>query len=90
LYSARDRLRYEPVNPPNPERGFDLPRADLVVARRWRLMGIPSLGAELKFKNGSTWHFFAITADEVDKGSRRAGHRLNVQELMRACRGAKK
>jgi hypothetical protein len=54
LVISRERITFEATN----GRGFDHARADLSVAREWtNMFGASQLMAELKFNDGTVWHF---------------------------------
>jgi len=54
LTISRERIKFEATN----GRGFDFARTDLSVAREWTgMLGGSYFMAELKFNDGTVWHF---------------------------------
>ena len=61
LYFSARTIRFEVLHPDRDKsHGFEYPRADLVVAKQWTIMGSTMPEAEYKFKDGRVFHFFRV------------------------------
>jgi len=89
LYFSRDSIRYEVLSPERDKsHSFDHKRSDLTVIGQWRFWGQPIEAAELKFRDGTTYHFTRMRRSWVDGGSNKFnwGDTLGYQELVDATR----
>jgi len=61
LYFSATTIRFEVLHPEKDKgHAFEYPRADLVTARQWTIMGSAMPEAEYKFKDGRVFHFFRV------------------------------
>lgn len=61
LYFSASKIRFEVLYPERDKpHAFEYPRADLVVAKQWTIMGSPLQEAEFKFRDGRVFHFFRV------------------------------
>jgi len=61
LYFSAKTIRFEVLYPEKDKgHAFEYPRADLVVAKQWTIMGSAMPEVELKFRDGRVFHFFRV------------------------------
>ena len=88
LYFSHSKIWYEVERPEGDKRhSFDYNRSDLTNANQWTIWGQPNEAAELKFSNGTVYHFFRMRKRWMDSSSTRFNWNdaLPYQELIEAA-----
>lgn len=88
LNFSRSKIWYEVLRPESDKgHSFEYNRSDLTNANQWTIWGQPNESAELKFSNGTTYHFFRMRKRWIDSSSTKFSWSevLPYQELVEAA-----